>query len=53
MRPSEIPITFPIPINAIPTVAIVDQELPEASETIAQIIQEAKRKKSGFNIFSP
>ena len=51
--PSENPIDFPIPKRAIPIVAIVDHELPEAMDTIAQIMQEANKKISGFNIFSP
>ena len=53
IKPSEMPRTLPIPNNAIPTVAMVDHELPDANETIAQIIQDAKRKISGFKIFNP
>ena len=53
ISPSEIPRTWPIPINAIPIVAIVDQELPEAKDTIAHIIQDANKKNSGFRIWSP
>ena len=43
----------PIPNKAIPTVAIVDQELPEAKDTIAQIIQDANKKILGFRICNP
>ena len=53
IRPSEIPRTCPIPIKAIPIVAIVDQELPEASDTIAHIIHDANKKNSGFRICNP
>ena len=52
-NPSEIPSTWPIPIRAIPTVAIVDHELPEASDTIAQIKHDAIKKYSGFKICKP
>ena len=52
-NPSEIPSTWPIPIRAIPTVAIVDHELPEASDTIAQIQHDAIKKYSGFKICKP
>ncbi|GGJ45670.1 hypothetical protein GCM10007042_00450 [Butyricimonas paravirosa] len=38
---------LPIPIIATPTVAMVDQELPVATETILHIITEAIRKKEG------
>ena len=53
IKPSEIPRTCPIPINAIPTVAIVDQDLHDAKETIAQITDEAIKKYSGFRICNP
>ena len=52
-KPSGIPNASPIPINAIPIVAIVDHELPDAIDTIAQIIHDAKRKISGLSIFNP
>ena len=52
-NPSEIPSTWPIPIRAIPTVAIVDHELPEAKDTIAQIQHDAIKKYSGFKICNP
>ena len=52
-NPSEIPSTWPMPIRAIPTVAIVDHELPEASDTIAQIKHDAIKKYSGFKICKP
>ncbi len=42
--PIEIPRASPIPINAIPTVAEVVQELPVAIEMIAQIIKQAAKK---------
>ena len=53
INPSEIPNAFPIPNKAIPMVAMVDQELPLANETIAQTIQVATRKTFGFNICKP
>ena len=37
----------------IPTVAIVDHELPDARETIAHIIHAATRNILGFRICSP
>ena len=40
----------PTPIKAIPTVPAVDQELPVASETVAQIRHVANRKILGDNI---
>ena len=52
-RPFDIPKALPIPNRAIPTVAIVDQELPEASETIAHMMAAATRKILGFSICNP
>ena len=52
INPSDIPNAFPIPSNAIPIVAMVDQELPDAKETMAQIIQVATRNIFGFRIVS-
>ena len=43
------PIVFPIPMSAIPTVAEVDQELPVAIEIIEQIIKDAARNIVGDN----
>ena len=51
--PSEISRALPIPNKAIPTVAMVDHELPDASETMAQIKQLANRKILGFSNFKP
>ena len=51
--PSFIPIALPIPISAIPIVAMVDHELPVASETIEHITTEANRKMPGLSIFNP
>ena len=48
-----IPIVEPIPINAIPTVAEVVQELPVAMDIIEQIIKQAGRKIEGCKISSP
>ena len=53
IKPSEIPKAVPIPSIAIPIVAIVDQLLPVANETIAQTIQQAKRKIDGLSISNP
>ena len=43
----------PMPTNAMPTVPAVDQELPVASETIAQITQAVTRKIEGEMSRSP
>ena len=53
VRPFEISKALPIPNRAIPTVAIVDQELPEANETIAHMMAAATRKIFGFSICNP
>ena len=53
LQPMSIPKICPIAISAIPTVAIVLHELPVASETIAQITQEAAKKILGFKISNP
>ena len=53
VRPFEISKALPIPNRAIPTVAIVDQELPEDNETIAHMIAAATRKILGFRICNP
>ena len=50
VSPAEIPNAVPIASSAIPIVAMVDQELQVARDTIAQIMQEAKRKISGLKI---
>ncbi len=52
-NPSEIPNALPIPNKAIPMVAMVDHELPVATETIAHIIHAATKKIVGFNICRP
>ena len=55
--PATIPVsnprTFPIPINAIPTVAEVDQLLPVAKDVKAHIIMQAGRKKDALIILNP
>ncbi len=51
--PSLISRAFPIPSNAIPIVATVDQELPVAIDTSALIITEANKKIVGFKSFKP
>ncbi len=43
----------PMPISATPTVPAVDQELPEAMDTMAQIMQAVSRNTEGLMIFSP
>ena len=48
--PEGSPNAFPIPINAIPTVADVDQLLPVANEITVQINTQAGRKKLGLAI---
>ena len=53
IQPSENPSALPIPKNAIPIVATVVHELPVSSDTIAHIMQQSGRKKSGFTTFSP
>jgi hypothetical protein len=52
-NPSEICRASPIPKRAIPTVAMVDHELPDARETIAHIIHAATRNILGFKICNP
>ena len=52
-NPSEIPNALPIPSNAIPIEPMVAQELPDAKETMAQIIQVATRNIFGFRICKP
>ena len=47
IQPSSNPCACPIPKRAIPIVAIVVQELPVMTETIAQITQVDVRKKLG------
>ena len=51
--PIGIPNTFPMPINAIPTVADVVQLLPVAKEIIAQITMQAGRNIVGCKICNP
>ena len=51
--PTSIPSVFPIPINAIPIVADVVQELPVAIDIIAQIITQAARNIVGLSICKP
>ena len=55
--PATIPVskpkTFPIPINAIPTVALVDQLLPVAKEVSAHIIIQDGRKNEALIILNP
>ena len=50
---SENPKAFPTPSSAMPTVAMVLQELPEATETIAHIIVVATKKMEGLSNFNP
>ena len=45
VHPVEKPNASPIPIKAIPMVAIVVHELPVMTETMAQMIQQEARKK--------
>ena len=52
-KPSEISKALPIPKSAIPTVAIVDHELPEARDTIEQIIHAATKNIFGLMICKP
>ena len=47
------PIAFPIPTNAIPTVADVVQLLPVATEITEQITTVDGRKMDGCNTFKP
>jgi hypothetical protein len=44
---------FPMPIKAIPMVADVDQLLPVAKETKAEINTHAGKKKRGLAICKP
>ena len=52
-KPSSIFNALPIPNNAMPMVAIVDQELPVATETVAHSIKAPPRKKVGVTKFKP
>ena len=47
------PSAFPMPIRARPTVAMVVQELPIMTETMAQMTQAVTRKKRGEMIWMP
>ena len=47
------PCAWPIPINAIPMVAIVVHELPVMTDTMAHIRQQEARKKWGWIICIP
>ena len=51
IQPSSNPCALPIPINAIPIVAIVVHELPVMTEISTQIMQVDERKKLGWIIF--
>ena len=53
IMPVGIPKALPIPINAIPTVADVVQELPVAIEIIAAIITDAGKKIAGLKTCNP
>ena len=53
IHPSSKPCAFPIPINAIPIVAIVVYELPVITEINAQMMQVDARKKLGWIICIP
>ena len=53
IHPSSKPCAFPIPINAIPMVAIVVHELPVITEINAQMMQVDARKKLGWIICIP
>ena len=47
------PCASPIPIKAIPIVAMVVHELPVITDTTAQIMQQEARKKLGWMICIP
>ena len=53
IRPSLKPSALPMPRSATPMVAMVVQELPSISETAAQMMQAAGRKKDGDSTFTP
>ena len=53
IRPIGRPIAVPIANRAIPTVAIVLQELPVESDTIAVIIAVANKNIFGLSICKP
>lgn len=52
-QPSSNPCAFPMPMRAIPMVAIVVHELPVITEINTQIIQADVRKKLGWIICIP
>ena len=51
--PTSKPSAFPIPINAIPIVAEVDQLLPVARATIALMTTQAGKKNDALIILKP
>ena len=53
IQPSLKPCALPMPIKAIPIVAIVVHELPVITEISAQMMQVDARKKSGWIICIP
>ena len=53
IQPSSKPCAFPIPIRAIPMVAMVVHELPVITEINAQMMQVDARKKLGWIICIP
>ena len=53
IQPGSNPCASPIPIKAMPIVAIVVQELPVITETMAQIIHDVARKKVGLSNCTP
>ena len=53
MMPSSNPCALPIPIRAIPIVAMVVHELPVITDTSMHIMHDEARKKSGWIIFIP
>ena len=50
---SDMPSAWPMPMNATPMVAIVVHELPESTDTSAQMMHEVKRKNWGEIICTP
>lgn len=53
IQPSSNPCALPMPIRAMPMVAIVVHELPVMTDTTAQIAQHDTRKNFGWIICTP
>ena len=53
IHPASNPMALPMPSRATPMVAMVVQELPVMTETMAQMMQHEARKKRGERMCRP